>query len=149
MPSYPRYREAQTNLAETDYSRHILAPLPFSPANSAIGLYSDGPETSALQDSRHSGKPALSDNRPVPYPGLPDSPITYPYSNLNKPIPGVRINSRIRILVPRFRIFSSNSRNTPLLSGHRNHGFLSIRSTTHPSLYRMVINLFYTLFGVP
>lgn len=149
MPSYPRYREAQTNLAETDYSRHILAPLPFSPANSAIGLYSDGPETSALQDSRHSGKPALSDNRPVPYPGLPDSPITYPYSNLNKPIPGGRINSRIRIPVPRFRIFSSNSRNTPLLSGHRNHGFLSIRSTTHPSLYRMVINLFYTLFGVP
>ena len=149
MPSYPRYREAQTNLAETDYSRHILAPLPFSPANSAIGLYSDGPETSALQDSRHSGKLALSDNRPVPYPGLPDSPITYPYSNLNKPIPGGRINSRIRILVPRFRIFSSNSRNTPLLSGHRNHGFLSIRSTTHPSLYRMVINLFYTLFGVP
>ena len=104
MPSYPRYREAQTNLAETDYSRHILAPLPFSPANSAIGLYSDGPETSALQDSRHSGKPALSDNRPVPYPGLPDSPITYPYTN-RRSIPGFRINSRIRIPVLRFRIF--------------------------------------------
>ena len=124
MPSYPRYREAQTNLAETDYSRHILAPLPFSPANSAIGLYSDGPETSALQDSRHSGKLALSDNRPVPYPGLPDSPITYPYTNRSKHIPGFRINSRIRIPVLRFRIFSSNFRNTPLLSGHRNHGFL-------------------------
>ena len=124
MPSYPRYREAQTNLAETDYSRHILAPLPFSPANSAIGLYSDGPETSALQDSRHSGKLALSDNRPVPYPGLPDSPITYPYTNRNKHIPGFRINFRIRIPVLRFRIFPSNFRNTPLLSGHRNHGFL-------------------------
>ena len=29
MPSYPRYREAQTNLAETDYSRHNLVPTVF------------------------------------------------------------------------------------------------------------------------